>query len=64
MDSGSGTGGQVIFVDPNRELVIVHRTDTGKGIMRGLWWDYGRYVTTREFMELARMIVSASPEGL
>ena len=58
----SGTGGQVIFVDPDRKLVIVHRTDTGKGLTRALWWDYGRSVTTRKFMELASMIVSASPE--
>lgn len=32
--------------------------------MRGLWWDYGRNVNNGEFMELDRMIVSASPEGL
>ena len=60
----SGTGGQVVFVDPGRELVIVHRTDTGKGVTRAIWWDYGRRVRTREFMELARMIAAASPEGL
>ena len=60
----SGTGGQKIFVDPDSGLVIVHRTDTGKGVMRQFWWDYGRNVSNGEFMKLAKMIVSASPEGL
>ena len=59
-----GTGGQNVLVVPDRRLVIVHRTDTGKGLTRGIWWDYGRWVRTGEFMELVKMIADASPEGL
>ena len=41
----SGAGGQVTFVDPDRKLVIVHRTNTGKNLTRAIWWDYGRRVS-------------------
>ena len=65
MDTGAyfatGTGGQKLWVDPARKLVIVHRVDTGEGLRRGLWFDYGRRVNNRQFLELMGKIMLASP---
>ena len=57
----SGTGGQKLLVDTDRKLVIVHRVDTGRNVTRALWWDYGAWVSNGQFMELARLIIGASP---
>ena len=59
----SGTGGQKLLIDPDRELVVVHRVDTGKNVTRGLWFDYGKGVSNTQFLELVRLIVAASPEA-
>ena len=58
----SGTGGQKVLVDPEQELVIVHRVDTGRLATRALWTEYGPRVNNNQFLELARQIVAASPD--
>ncbi len=50
-----------LWVDPARKLVVVHRVDTGEGLRRGLWFDDGRRVNNRQFLELTGKIMLASP---
>lgn len=47
--------------DPARKLVVVHRVDTVEGLRRGLWFDDGRRVNNRQFLELTGKIMLASP---
>ena len=58
----TGTGGQKLLVDPNRNLVVVTRVDTGAGLRRGLWWKWGPRVRNREFMEIVSRIDGAGPK--
>lgn len=60
----TGTGGQKLLVDPNRELVVVNRVDTGEGLRRALWWEWGPRVTNGQFMEIVSRIESAAPRNL
>ena len=57
----SGTGGQKLLIDPNRKLVVVHRTDTGKNLTRALRISFAS-VNNDQFLELVRLIIAASPE--
>ena len=56
----TGTGGQKLFVDPARKLVVVNRVDTGEGLRRGLWFKYGNRVNNREFFGLIDWITAAT----
>lgn len=57
----TGTGGQKLLIDPSRELVVVNRVDTGEGLRRGLWWEYGPRVNNGQFLEIVRRIDAAAP---
>ena len=57
----SGTGGQKLLIDPKNKLVVVNRVNTGKGLSRGLWFSYGSRVNNKQFLELTRQILAASP---
>ncbi len=59
---GTGTGGQKLLIDPRRNLVAVHRTDTRAGAPRGLWIRFGQRVNNKQFLELIRRILEADPE--
>ncbi|MEM7365002.1 MAG: serine hydrolase [Pseudomonadota bacterium] len=37
----TGTGGQKLWLDPDRKLLIATRVDTGDGFSRGVWWQFG-----------------------
>jgi CubicO group peptidase (beta-lactamase class C family) len=52
-----GTGDQRVYVDPGRDLVIVNRVDTGRGLGRRIWWFWGPRVDGREFGELVESAV-------
>ena len=57
----SGTGGQKLLIDPSQELVVVHRADTGNNLTRPLRIRYSS-VNNDQFLELARLLIAASPE--
>ena len=57
----SGTGGQKLLIDPDRKLVVVHRTDTGRNLTKALRISFAK-VNHDEFLELVRLLIAASPD--
>ena len=48
----TGTGGQKIRLFPASRTMIVTRVDTGDGLSRGIWWNFGKRVNNGETLEL------------
>jgi len=63
----SGTGDQRVYVDPTSGLVIVVKMNTGEGLSRSLWWDYGPNIMYgygyRQFKELVALLSAAAPSA-
>ena len=60
----TGTAGQKLLIDPYRELVVAHRTDTRKGLVRLFYIGLGPRVNNEQFLSLIRLILGACPEKL
>ena len=56
----TGTGGQKLLVDPERNLVAVHRTDSHRGLIRGIWTQIGPKVNNEQFLSLVRQVLDAT----
>ncbi len=59
----TGTGGQKIIIDPQRELVVVNRVNTGERLGRLIWWKFGPRVNNPQLRHLINLILEASPEN-
>ena len=52
----TGTGGQKLRLYPNRRIVLVNRVDTGAGLRRSIWWNWGKRVNNSNTRELLRRL--------
>ncbi len=60
----SGTGGQRVYVDPERDLVVAMKVNTGSGTAASLLWnEYGPNITYSEFREFIALLRAAAPSG-
>jgi CubicO group peptidase (beta-lactamase class C family) len=60
----SGTGGQRVYVDPERDLVVAMKVNTGSGTAASLLWnEYGPNITYTEFREFIALLRAAAPSG-
>jgi len=57
----SGTGGQKLRIYPDKRLVVVNRVDTGDGLTRVLWWNWGDRVRNSDISEIRRRLEDAIP---
>lgn len=55
----TGTGGQKIWLDPARKLMLVTRVDTGDGFSRGIWWNFGARIHNGHLRALHAAVISA-----
>jgi CubicO group peptidase (beta-lactamase class C family) len=61
----SGTGGQRVYVDPERDLVVAMKVNTGSGMAASvLWYQYGPNITYGEFQEFIGLLRAAAPPSL
>jgi CubicO group peptidase (beta-lactamase class C family) len=61
----SGTGGQRVYVDPERDLVVAMKVNTGSGMAAGLlWFAYGPTIPYTEFQEFIGLLRAAAPASL
>lgn len=52
----TGTGGQKIRLFPETRTMIVTRVDTGDGLSRAIWWNFGERVDNGETRELLEIL--------
>jgi len=57
----TGTGGQVLQLYPEDEVMVVYRLDTGTDFARWIWTLWGRSVTNAEISSLVRRVMAAGP---
>lgn len=61
----TGTGGQKIWIDLERRLLVVTRVDTGGGWRRALWWFWGPRITNTHLraahQEIAEILAQHPP---
>ena len=59
----TGTGGQKIIIDPAKKLVTITKVNTGQGLGRAYWWNFGGRINNRYVRVMRRRIAAAAPEG-
>ena len=59
----TGTGGQKLWLDPARKLMISTRVDTGDGFSRGVWWQFGVRVHNGHLRALHGDVIRALEKG-
>ncbi len=52
----TGTSGRKLRLYPNRKTVLVNRVDTGAGLRRAIWWNWGGRVKNSNTSKLLRRL--------
>ena len=60
----SGFGGQQLAIDPERDLVVLFRVDTGRSISSFVWWYlFGDQLNDSDLIDFLQEVLSAGGQG-